>query len=181
MNSELNFKDIIIQDNFFDNITFEKIKNHIVSKINFTPRYFEGTKEKEKRYYGDRWQFNNDVNFKNVFVKQIEKKFNISIKKINEDCGIDMRNLDYFIPHDDADCGIINVLIMIKGPTAVSNGTVFYTDGELDMHVGFRENRALMFPSNKMHSPGVSSVSNLRRYTASFFIQEYDYIKTNKK
>jgi hypothetical protein len=63
---------------------------------------------------------------------------------------------------------------MISGPTAVTNGTVFYTDGELDIHVGFRENRAVMFPSQHVHSPHVSKVPNLKRYTATLFIQDYE-------
>ena len=62
---------------------------------------------------------------------------------------------------------------MLKGPTAVTNGTVFYTQGELDIHVGFRENRAILFPSNWVHSPHRSEVKNLKRYSASLFIEDY--------
>jgi hypothetical protein len=67
----------------------------------------------------------------------------------------------------------------MKGPTAVTNGTVFYTDNNLDMHIGFRENRAIMFPSDKLHSPHASNTPNLKRYTVSLFIQEYS-TKMNK-
>ena len=67
---------------------------------------------------------------------------------------------------------------MLKGPTAVTNGTVFYTGPvnkcDLDIHVGFRENRAILFPSNWVHSNHASNVPNLKRYTASLFITEYE-------
>ena len=67
---------------------------------------------------------------------------------------------------------------MISGPAAVTNGTVFYhgpiDNCDLDMHVGFRENRAILFPSNKVHSQHASKVLNLKRYTATLFIEDYE-------
>ena len=67
---------------------------------------------------------------------------------------------------------------MLKGPTAVTNGTVFYhgdiNNFDLDIHVGFRENRAILFPSNWLHSNHASNVPNLKRYTASLFIKDYE-------
>lgn len=63
---------------------------------------------------------------------------------------------------------------MLKGPTAVVNGTVFYTEGDLDIHVGFRENRAILFPSNWVHSAHANNQPNLKRYTASLFIKDYE-------
>ena len=63
---------------------------------------------------------------------------------------------------------------MISGPTAVTNGTVFYSEGELDIHVGFKENRAVMFPSDWLHSQHASKVPNLKRYTATLFCSSYE-------
>ena len=67
---------------------------------------------------------------------------------------------------------------MISGPTAVTNGTVFYHGSldsyNLDTHIGFRENRAIMFPSNKIHSQHASNVPNLKRYTATLFVKDYE-------
>ena len=90
-----------------------------------------------------------------------------------------MRNVKHFNPHTDHNMGIVsNILIMLSGPTAVTNGTVFYYGNEnncnLDMHVGFRENRAIMFPSNKVHSNHASDVPNLKRFTSTLFIQDYE-------
>jgi|TARA_R110002020_G_scaffold302686_1_gene518107 hypothetical protein len=167
-------KVIKIIDNFFEDILFKNIKNHVTTKLFFTPRYFEGREHTVKNYYGSRFLFSNDKNLLDTFIKQTETKFKIKINKVNHDCGIDIRNLENFIPHDDVESAKINILVMLKGPTAVTNGTVFYTDGELDIHVGFKENRAIMFPSNKVHSNHASNIPNLKRYTATLFIEDYE-------
>ena len=167
---------IIIIDNFFDSNMFEKIKYHITTKLLFTPKYFNNATEKNKdSYYGSRFQLKNDPSLLDTFIQQTNKKFNIKIKKVDDSSGVDIRNLDSFKPHVDSVGGnILNLLIMINGPTAVTNGTVFYTDGELDMHIGFRENRAVLFPSDKVHSPHASNIPNLIRHTATLFIKEFE-------
>ena len=163
---------IKIIDDFFEKETLKKIQHHITHKLMFSPRYLAGTFEKTKEnYYGDRYDLKINSDLFNLFIKRSETKFKIKIKKAIG--GIDMRNLDNFKPHTDDDQAKLNVLVMLKGLTEVTNGTVFYTDGQLDVHVGFRENRALMFPSNKLHSPHKSEQLGMRRYTASIFIQEY--------
>ena len=166
---------IKIIDNFFEKEMLEKVKYHVTTQLMYTPRYFEGTTEKiAKNYYGDRFNLCDDTNLQDTFVKQAEKKFKIKIKKLSFGSGVDMRNLDIFKPHTDDKISKINILIMIKGDTAVTNGTVFYTDNNLDMHIGFRENRALMFPSNKMHRPHASTQPGVRRYTSTLFVEEYE-------
>ena len=62
---------------------------------------------------------------------------------------------------------------MLDGIVAVTNGTVFYTDKELDIHVGFRPNRAVLFPSNIYHSAHANKFKGQRRYTSTLFIEEY--------
>ena len=163
---------IKILDNFFDDKLFINIQNHITKNLYFTPRYFEGKEHTIKNYYGSRFKLSEDKNLLNTFVKQAENKFNIKIKKIGPDSGIDLRNTDRFRPHTDK--GKFNILIMLKGPRAVTNGTVFYTEKELDMHIGFMENRAIMFPSNKYHSAHAINIPNLKRYTATLFIEDYE-------
>ncbi len=96
--------------------------------------------------------------------------------------GLDIRNLDHFQPHKDDGAGKLNLFVMLKGPVAVTNGIVFYfskqtekgTELELDTHVGFRENRAVLFPSGHYHSPHKSNIPNLKRYTATLFIEDYE-------
>ena len=168
---------IKIVDNFFEDILFKNIQNHITTKLFFKPRYIGNTTEKNQdTYYGSRFEFKHDNKLLDTFKNQAEKKFNIKIKKLHDDCGIDIRNLDHFKPHTDQ--AKMNVLVMLKGPTAVTNGTVFYhgdiNNFDLDIHVGFRENRAILFPSNWLHSNHASNVPNLKRYTASLFIKDYE-------
>tara|TARA_R100000908_G_scaffold59970_1_gene37028 strand:- start:1199 stop:1696 length:498 start_codon:yes stop_codon:yes gene_type:complete len=163
---------IKILDNFFDDKLFINIQNHITSSIFFTPRYFEGKERTIENYYGSRFKLSEDKNLLNTFVKQAENKFNIKIKKIGPDSGIDLRNTDRFRPHTDK--GKFNILIMLKGLSAITNGTVFFTEEELDIQVGFKENRAIMFPSDKYHSANVNEVLNVRRYTATLFVEDYE-------
>jgi hypothetical protein len=184
---------IRIIDNFFDNKLFLKITNHVTKNLMFTPQFFEqnedGTivtaKDKTKEnYYGDRFILENDRELQKTLIKQCEKKFKLKIKKIHNKSGIDLRNLDRFLPHQDIvskeeeKLNFQNILIYLSGPTAVTNGTVFYTKEEgtlnLDIHVGFRENRAVMFPASWYHSPHASNVKNMRRYSASIFVLDYE-------
>tara|TARA_Y100000592_G_C5443240_1_gene304572 strand:+ start:158 stop:670 length:513 start_codon:yes stop_codon:yes gene_type:complete len=167
---------IKIVDNFFEEVLFSNLKNHVVNKLYYEPRYLPNTKEKNKdTYYGSRFILSNDSKLLQTFIKQSEKKFKIKIKKVHYDSGIDIRNLDHFIPHIDSTIGAkINILIMISGPTAVTNGTVFYQKGELDIHVGFRENRAILFPSDWVHSAHATNVPNLKRHTGTLFVTDYD-------
>ena len=164
---------IKILDNFFDDKLFINIKNHITTKLYYTPRYFKETAEKNMdNYYGSRFLLKEDPKLLELFKNKAEEKFNIKIKKLHDDSGIDIRNLDKFKPHIDD--GMINIMTMISGPTAVTNGTVFYTKGDLDIHVGFRENRSILFPSNWYHSNHASNISNLKRYTSTLFVTDYE-------
>ena len=169
---------IKIIDNFFDDKDLKAVQDFALNRAFYTPKFFENTTEKSKKnFYGNRWYLNNDENLKQLFIKQAELKFDIKINELQKSSGIDQRNLDHFQPHIDDDSKI-NILIMIHGPTAVSNGTVFYhgdvNDCVLDMHVGFRENRAILFPSDFVHSPHLSKIPNLKRYTATLFVTDYD-------
>jgi|TARA_R100000030_G_C3187402_1_gene107486 hypothetical protein len=164
---------IKIIDNFFEEIQLKKIQNH-VQKLPFTPRYYPDEPQGKESYYGARFNFSQDLDLLKFFTNQAENKFKIKIKDIHEDSGIDIRNLDHFKPHNDDKLGVANILVMLKGPRAVTNGTVFYTDKELDMHIGFKENRSVLFPSNVFHSSHASNVPNVRRYTATLFVKKYE-------
>ena len=166
---------IKIINNFFDNDKYHQILHHIKNNIYFTPRYFLHTKEKTKEnYYGDRFVLEQDKNLYDTFIKQAEEKFKLKIHKTN-DCGIDLRNLSIWQPHQDKHSKL-NIFIMLDGPVGVTTGTCFFTDNELDIHVGFRPNRAVMFPANYFHSPHKSDNKNMRRYTASLFVTEYEEV-----
>ena len=177
---------IKIIDNFFKDEDLKKVQDFALNKAFYTPRFFDDGKPRSKEnHYGNRFALDNDKDLLEFFKKQSETKFNLEISKIHSDSGLDQRNLDHFKPHTDP-VAKINILIMIYGPTAVSNGTVFYTNSsnnpteeidvanyELDIHVGFRPNRAVLFPSNRVHSQHASITPNLMRYTSTLFVEEY--------
>ena len=60
-------------------------------------------------------------------------------------------------PHIDLNVGEYNCLIYICGDEKINNGTGFYVnDGKgdrLNTHIGFKENRALLFNSGYTHAP----------------------------
>ena len=173
-------KVIKIIDDFFEDNLLINIQNHITTKLYYTPVYLPGSVEKNKHtHYANRFMLNNDKKFADVFITQAEKKFKIKIKELGA-AVIDLRNLDHFKPHIDPEA-VLNILIMLKGPEALTNGTVFYRGAlkdcdhdKLDMSIGFKENRAILFPSNIVHSSHASDVPNLKRYTASIFIKNYE-------
>jgi hypothetical protein len=172
---------IKITNNFFSEKDLKKVQDFALTKAFYTPRYFENTNERNKKnHYGDRWDLINKPEIKKLFIKQAELKFNLKNIEIAKDSGIDRRNLDHFKPHTDINLGILNILIMISGPKALTNGTVFYSKNkneqkvELDIHVGFRENRAILFPSNWWHSQHASNTPNLKRYTSTLFLKNYE-------
>jgi len=175
---------IKIINDFFDKETYDKVIYHIKNKIPFSQRWYNDTKITDratKNYYGDRFSLSYDLDLLNTFKIQIEKKFNTRIKKIWHDSGIDLRNLEEFRSHTDDNIAKMNCLIMLDGPIGVTTGTCFYTDNELDVHVGFRPNRAVLFPSDHVHAPHACKLKNIRRYTASIFIQEYEDPEINLK
>ena len=49
-----------------------------------------------------------------------------------------------------------------------------YTNNKLDVHIGFNENRAVLFDSNILHSPLVDK--DIWRTTATIFIKEGSFI-----
>ena len=169
---------IQIVNDFFEKEELKKIQGYVKKGLPYIPRYFgkELVRNKET-YYGMRFSLKHDKDLADILCRQAEKKFNIKIDVIDPDSGIDMRNNDTLKPHTDP--AAANVLLMIDGPVAVSNGTVFYTKRkdedieDLDIHIGFQPNRAVFFPSDITHSANVSPVKNMRRYTCTLFLRQY--------
>ena len=170
---------IQILDNFFEKDGHKSVVTLVTTKLPFVPRFYDDKKPAQNNYYGMRYHLNQDKKLLDIFIKQAEKKFSIKILDVGSDCGIDLRNLDVFLPHTDFDVDgtsfKLNLMVMLEGPIAVSNGTVFYDeDKNLDMHVGFRPNRAILFPSDLYHCAHATKDKGVRRYSASVFIKDYE-------
>lgn len=168
---------IKIINNFFTDKDLLSIKNYLTSAF-FIPQHFEMAKEKTpETYYGMRHHFKYCPDLFKKMIDIGQKKFNIKILETSLNSGIDKRKVDKFQPHIDNTTGL-NLLVMLEGPTSVNNGTVFYTnDCETDIHIGFKENRAVLFPSNYMHSPSVNKEIEVERTVSTIFITEYEFNK----
>jgi len=160
---------ITIIDNFLDEKDFNDLKAFSKSKnLRYSPKYFDGTEEKtDANTYGFRYSFLIDSELGRCLKKQCLKKFKYKIIKAKQ-CGIDKRKLTMYKPHtDDKNCKI-NLYLQIEGGTKLNHGLGFYTDNNLDTHIGFKENRAVLFDSNLLHSPLVDE--EIWRTTLTLFI-----------
>tara|TARA_R110002110_G_scaffold149734_1_gene341075 strand:- start:475 stop:999 length:525 start_codon:yes stop_codon:yes gene_type:complete len=167
-----NIKDfLIVKDNFFE----EKVYNQIlydISRLKFESRY-NTSKEEDKNIY-QKIYFNVPLN-KNHFA--VEEVF-----KILSEYGLDLVSAEhnYFLstkhkeasPHTDH--SDINCLVYLKGINILNSGTGFYQKENnelvLNRHIGFKENRALIFDSKIHHtSLQFNEVTATRYVMANFF------------
>jgi hypothetical protein len=138
---------IIIKDNFLDQDLHEKIHSRIhaynySSSYNFIPGtnhiWFSCPVEKEIEEI-----------VKNKCEETLNKKFKVNFcsytmlatVKPEVHCDYSENNCDH------------QIIIYIKGNTNLHKGTGFYLNGELNTHVGFNENRAVLWHANALHSP----------------------------
>jgi len=162
---------IYILDDFLDKNFFEFLKNFSKSnQVKYKPQYFEGTLIKnEQNTYGLRHEINlNDKIIFNLKNKCLEK-FKYKIVEITE-CGLDRRKLTNFKPHVDDKVALVNFYLQIEGQTKLNHGIGFYTNENLDIHIGFKENRAVLFNSNICHTP--LKEENIWRTTLTCFIKQ---------
>jgi hypothetical protein len=79
-------------------------------------------------------------------------------------------------PHSDR--AKINCLIYLKGGSLMNNGTALYEkDGEnwvINSHIGFKENRAVIFRGNRKHSSLQFAEGSTGRFIMSNWINEYE-------
>jgi hypothetical protein len=165
---------IKIINNFFTEEELSNVKNYITNAF-FTPQHYEFAKEKTREtYFGLRHHFEHCPSLLEKMIKIGEEKFNIKILKTHPASGIDKRKVEIFQPHQDINSRL-NLMVMLEGPTSINNGTVFYTDNNTDIHIGFRENRAVLFPADYTHSPSVNEEKKVERTVSSIFITEYEF------
>ncbi len=160
---------IKVIDNFFDNQVNLDVKNFCKTKLFYSPAF-----TKDNNYYGLR-SLINKLDIVDLFKEQAKKKFKIDINEIHKDSGIDIRNLDKLIPHKDPQ-SVLNLFIMIQGDQELNNGIVFYDNKKINIHIGFKENRAILFDSNIIHSPYIFKEQTMKRITATLFIKDYKFI-----
>ena len=166
---------IYIIDNFLNNKNFNDLKAFSKSrKVAYEPKFFKGTKEKtDFNTYGFRYNFSIDSELGHCLKKQCLKKFKYKIIETSE-CGLDKRKLTMYKPHTDDAIAVTNLYLQIEGGSKLNHGIGFYNDNNLNIHVGFKENRAILFNANILHSPLVDE--NIWRTTLTCFIKQGHFI-----
>jgi len=169
-----NIKDhIIVKDNFFDLKTLSKIHNEILNS-NFSNRFVDLKYTSYQKIY-----FNLNLNFNHYSVKEVLKKLKKTYK-----LNVKPHVHSYFLstkheeatPHNDTNSDI-NCLIYLKGETELNNGTGFYDKNDkydLNQHVGFKENRAIIFDSEIFHASLQFNTGAGPRYVMANFLRNGD-------
>lgn len=166
---------IFIIDDFLEKDFFEFLKSFSKSiHVKYAPMYFDGTFEKtDENTYGFRQSINLNDKICNILKNECLKKFKYKILELSS-CGLDKRRLTKFKPHTDEKTGVMNLYLQIEGQTKLNHGIGFYTSNNLDIHVGFKENRAVLFSTNILHTPLVDE--NIWRTTLTCFIKQGYFI-----
>lgn len=141
---------IFIKDNFFSDLI--EVKQLLQKVPVYSAQDWENTYNEKINWQGNR---SNDLQTSNInLFDKIKENIEHSFKnkfKINLMC-LHERKDERMNPHLDTDGHDTNCLIFISGKKGFCNGTGFYSENELSITVGFQENRALLFPSNYLHS-----------------------------
>ena len=142
----MNGFDIIIKDNFLDKELFKKIHNQIST--------FTYLAEDNMIYNVNHIWFScpADEEIQEIIKNKCEEIWNKKFK-INF-CSYTMLATVEPVVHSDLNKNCDHqIIVYIKGNTNLHKGTGFYMNDELNTHVGFNENRAVMWHSNTSHSP----------------------------
>jgi|TARA_E500000318_G_C3556596_1_gene211444 hypothetical protein len=161
---------IIIQDNFFSKKMLDKIKIDL-SYQKFVNRFNSHKNSTyQKIYFHVELETDHFVVVETI--KNLKKKFNLSCSKIESKYFLSSKH-EQATPHNDGH--EYNCLIYLKGNHLVNNGTGFYdkiSEGEyqLNTHVGFKENRAIVFDSKIHHTSLQFNEGSGARYCLANFI-----------
>ena len=141
---------ISIKDNFFSNLI--EVKELLQKVPVYSPQDWEDHYNEKINWQGHR---SNDLEMSNINLfnkvkENIEQTFKNKFK-VNH-MHLHERKDEQMNPHVDTNGHDTNCLIFITGKRGFCNGTGFYSENELSKTIGFQENRALLFPSNYLHS-----------------------------
>lgn len=148
----MNGFDIVIKDNFLNEKLFQDIHDKIHSYV-FTPKLSMLSNNKHP-WFSCSTEENVQKYLKDKCEKILRKKLEINF------CFYTMLATVEPLPHCDfsEDCDY-QVIVYIKGNVDLHKGTGFYTKNKkdnlinLNTHVGFNENRAIIWHANTWHSP----------------------------
>ena len=170
-----------ICDNFLPQDTFDQIYQNIET---FSFSAFDIVQKKD---YGatDHVFYSSKIDPKDPLVSIIDsclrKNFKCGIKRIANTCAWTMVSTREPTPHSDVELfkGEKHLLIYIKAKRDINCGTGFYITEKdnliLNTHIGFLENRAVLFDAKDCwHSPLLWNSDSLRRYSAIVWFEPED-------
>ena len=163
---------IIVQDNFFNKKMLDKIKIDLQHQ-KFSNRF---TEEKntiyQKIYFNVRLKDDHPVVLETI--KILKEKFNLTYFNISSQYFLSTRH-EEATPHSDC-LNEYNCLIYLQGAPLLNSGTGFYDYDKkndkynLNTHIGFKENRAIIFDSKIYHSSLQFNEGSGKRFClANFF------------
>ena len=170
----LNWKNdqILIKDNFFSEDILSKVHLELPN-LNFTNRHADF---KDRSIY-NKIYFNCPLSSDHYLVEELKnillKDYNIIYKKMESAYFLSTKN-NLPTPHTDS-CEL-NVLIYLKGNSLMHNGTGIYEQNNLNTHIGFKENRAILFNGAKYIHASLQSYEQEAspRYVMANFLNNYD-------
>ena len=167
---------IIIQDNFFSKDMLDKIKVDLTHQ-KFTNRFTEHTDSIYQKIY-----FHSKLTEDHPVVLEVKKilkeKFELTYLNIDSQYFLSTKH-EEATPHRDVGHEY-NCLIYLKGDFILNSGTGFYDYDEinnqysLNTHVGFKENRAIIFDSRIYHSSLQFNEGGKTRYCLANFINRIE-------
>ena len=159
--------DIMIKDNFLDEELFNDLHNRVETFM-YAAQDFSNEKH--------RWRYSFAAyvpeNIQEIVRKKCEKIWNKTFK-VTMSAYTLLATVEP-LPHCDLkdECSH-QIIVYIKGNTDLNKGTGFYMNQKLNTHVGFNENRAILWRSNACHSPlNWASDDKSPRYSLIFQLKE---------
>jgi len=163
----------IVKDNFFDKKTYDQILLDI-SQCSFSNRNTLIKKEHQNDY--QKIYFSVPLDHNHFAVKEtinILKNMGFNLKCYEHNYFLSTKH-EESTPHADWNSHV-NCLVYLKGKHLVNSGTAFWDEvGDnqvLNSHVGFKENRAIIFDSTIIHCSLQFSENCGTRYAMSNFLR----------
>lgn len=143
--------DIIIKDSFLDKNLYEKIYKKIDTFI-YSCSNNHQTDNSGKGYNHIWYSCDTENDIKTIVKNKCEKIWNKKFKA--RFCSYTMlATVEPLVHRDLSEECDYQIIIYIKGNQNLHKGTGFYINDKLNTHIGFNENRAVLWRSNAIHSP----------------------------
>jgi len=164
---------ILIKDNFFSKEMHNKIK-YDISYLNFSNR--DTTVNEDSKSIYQKIYFNVPLDERHFAVQEVIKSMNdlmLNYKFYESNYFLSTKHTEP-TPHNDTND--LNCLIYLKGAHLINSGTGFYNkvgnEFILNTHVGFKENRAIIFDSKIYHASLQFNEGAGSRYIMANFLNE---------